>query len=288
MEVMTKPNLTGEYVTASFGGSAGLPVMEDGTEYQAEQTTAGGKMRVVGTAVEYGVVGQFWSGAIRIAAGAFDGEWQDKKKKSATRDVMGLAFHDSGRPLARTANNTMDLEFAEDKVTYEMRLNPDSMTAQDVWAMLQRGDVTASSIGFSIEAMEWVKGTDNGLDAESDAEIDIVEVTAGIIHEVSIVAQGAFGGASSRPVSASRTAVLEQGVEDDTEQAEWESPSLDLAEGGAGDDGGSGKKIVGGCSEPDDGGEHADREELNQQFQQELEAWLRSEEDAMRKRGIIN
>ena len=280
MTAMERPNLTGEFVTASFGGGASIPVMEDGTEYEADKTTAGGKMRVVGTALEYGITGQFWAGAIRIAAGAFDSGGQHKKRKSATRDVMGLAFHDSGRPLARTANNTLDLEFAEDKVTYEMRLNPDSITAQDVWAMLQRGDVTASSIGFTIEAMEWVKGTDNGLDAEeASAEIDIMEVTEGTIHEVSIVAQGAFARATSRPVSAVKELEKNNG-----EQAEWESPSTNIAESDTGDDGAS-REDNAGRAEPD--GELSASEEASRKEYEELEAWLNKQEIAMRKRGII-
>ena len=48
-----------------------------------------------------------------------------KKRNSRNRDVLGLAFHDSSRPLARQANNTLDMLYDEDKVRYEMRLNPE-------------------------------------------------------------------------------------------------------------------------------------------------------------------
>ena len=302
-----KPDLRGTFLTACFQGTSAPPRMEDGTLFKAAPATTGGEMRVVGTAVVFGITGWFWGGAIRIAKNAVDMNIADRKRKSQTRDVLGLGFHDAALPLARQANNTLDMRVLTDRVEYEMRLNPASQTAQDIYAMLLRGDVTAASIGFSIEDGDWVEGEDNSLETEIVAEeddIDIYEATAITIHEISLVAQGALGGATSRPVAgavplasqATAPAVGEVATDvvtgtDLTAMSETDGivadndtepdASADQPEGHPGDDPGGGGTADDRPQSDDDG------QQPDPGFnREEVEAWAADQKRRMRERRI--
>ena len=277
---MKPDTLVGEVLHARDGGLHRLfdRTGFDRIQAQADEGGKPGTMEVRGVAYEYGMVGYFpFFGAVRVAAGAIIEAPGTHRKY---RDIMGLYSHSSSQVLARKGNNTMDVIFGEDRVEYAMRLNPADSLARDVWARLMREDINASSIGFYISDGDWVEGYDNSLDADPDEaeKIDIFEVTEAVLIEVSLVAQGAFGGATSypaerkplAPVGAVATAVVagltaeevdarvEVGglfassetdaiVEADDEhqehfRAETEAVSDDIGTGDTGDVGGSGSE----------------------------------------------
>ena len=161
---------------------------------------------MLGTAVRYGVVGWFgfW-GAMRLEAGSVI-EAPGKHRKY--RDILALYSHNSDQVLGRAGAGTLGLAFGEDDITYEMSLNPADSLAQDVWARLVRGDINSASIGFIPVEGDWVEAADNSLDADpdEDAEIEVFAITKAELVEVSLVAQGAFAGATSAP-AAGRLAV---------------------------------------------------------------------------------
>lgn len=64
-------------------------------------------------------------------------------------DVRFQAEH-SGLALARTTNNTLRLRVDERGLYFEADLNPDVQAAKDLYALVERGDITQMSFGFTI------------------------------------------------------------------------------------------------------------------------------------------
>ena len=195
---MSRNSPIGQVIHARDGGLH-APLDRAGFDYiQAQETGGGRKMEVRGTALRYGVVGWFgfW-GALRVRSGAIV---EAPGRHPRYRAILGLYSHQAASVLASVGNQTMGVEYGEDRVEYWMMLNPNDPEAQSVWAKLVRGDVAAASVGILIVDGEWVRGYDNGLDAaEPGEEIDIFEVTAAELVEISLVAAPAFAGATSMP-----------------------------------------------------------------------------------------
>ena len=194
-----KFNPVGKLLHARDGGIH-TPLDRTAFDKVQAQAAAGDKpkrMEVAGVALRYGVVAHFFFGAMRLEKGSLI-EAPGRHRKY--RDMMALYSHNSEHVLGRTGNNTFEVAFGEDEVTYRMRLNPDDPMAQSVWARILREDVNASSIGFVPIKVEWVEDFDNSLDAEeAGTKIDILSVTEAHLLEISLVGQGAMAGATSYP-----------------------------------------------------------------------------------------
>lgn len=64
-------------------------------------------------------------------------------------DVRFQIEHD-GLALARTANNTLRLRVDERGLYFEADLNPNVQASRDLYALVERGDITQMSFGFLI------------------------------------------------------------------------------------------------------------------------------------------
>lgn len=64
-------------------------------------------------------------------------------------DVRFQAEH-SGLALARTTNNTLRLRVDERGLYFEADLNPNVQASRDLYALVERGDITQMSFGFTI------------------------------------------------------------------------------------------------------------------------------------------
>lgn len=73
------------------------------------------------------------------------------------RDVMGLYSHDRSSILARTRNGSLLLRENSHGLFFELRL-PNTQLGRDVEALVDRGDITQMSFGFSVPARgdDWV------------------------------------------------------------------------------------------------------------------------------------
>ena len=196
-----RQNPLGQLFHARDGGLHS-PLDAAGLDFVAAQNAQGDrKWKVLGTAVRYGVVGHFgfW-GAMRLEAGSVV-EAPGKHRKY--RDVLGLYAHNSDQVLARVGSGTLALAYSDEDITYEMELNQRDTLAADVWARLTRGDINSASIGFIPVDGDWVEAADNSLDADPDEEddIEVFAITRAELIEVSLVAQGAFAGATSAPAA---------------------------------------------------------------------------------------
>jgi HK97 family phage prohead protease/HK97 family phage major capsid protein len=85
----------------------------------------------------------------RIQRGAFDGRLDD--------DVRLLFNHDNNMPFARTTNGTLKLSVDERGLYYKANVI-DTQAGRDLYAMVQRGDVTQSSFAFSISERSYDDG----------------------------------------------------------------------------------------------------------------------------------
>ena len=183
-------------------GGLHAPLDAAGLDFVAAQSANGEKKwQVLGTAVRYGVVGWFgFFGAMRLEAGAIvEAPGKDKRY----RDVLALYSHNSDQVLGRVGSGSLALAYGEDEITYSLKLNPADSLAADVWARLVRGDINSASIGFVPIEGDFVEAADNSLDADpdNDEDVEVFAVTKAELIEVSLVAQGAFAGATSAPAA---------------------------------------------------------------------------------------
>jgi len=84
----------------------------------------------------------------KIAPGAFDRTIAQKS------DVRSLVNHDPNRPLGRTKNSTLRLWQDDRGLGYEVEPNPNTSIGRDAVALVDRGDMDASSIGFRVRRQD--------------------------------------------------------------------------------------------------------------------------------------
>ena len=156
-----------------------------------------GELPISGVACDYDKVGSFGPKLkVAIAPGAAS-KTLKAKMDSAKRDILGLVSHDSTRVIARTGNGTLKFEENADHLAYQMHLNPEDPDAVSVFAKVKRGDYNAASIGFGILEGENTKMVDNSLEASSDEPVRVVYAKEIELAELSVLAQGAFSGATA-------------------------------------------------------------------------------------------
>ncbi len=93
------------------------------------------------------VIGGMWGFREQIAPGAFDSALKED-------DVRALFNHDPNQLLGRTTNDTLKLSVDKKGLRYHVEL-PDTAVARDVRTLIQRGDVTGSSFGFTVTDDSW-------------------------------------------------------------------------------------------------------------------------------------
>ena len=81
-----------------------------------------------------------------IAPGAFDNTLSD--------DIRALVNHDSTLVLGRTAAHTLELTQDERGLFGRIKINPNDSDAMNLYARVQRGDVSQCSFGFDISSEE--------------------------------------------------------------------------------------------------------------------------------------
>lgn len=113
---------------------------------------------------------ELWSGCFeKIATGAFE-------KSLKNNDIRCLFNHDSGFVLGRTASNTLELRTDSYGLWGRVKINPNDSQAMDVYARVQRGDISGCSFGFNPVNEETENRDDNVLFTIKEADV----------HEVSI------------------------------------------------------------------------------------------------------
>lgn len=109
-----------------------------------------------------------------IAPGAFD--------SAMSGDVRALVDHDSGRVIGRTKSGTLRL--AQDTKGLKIEVDvPDTSDGNDLWTLVERGDISGMSFGFRVTKQTW---------NDTDPENPIRVIQAVDLYEVSAVAFPAY------------------------------------------------------------------------------------------------
>ena len=99
---------------------------------------------------------QLWEGASEIIKpGAFT--------NSVSGDVRALINHDTTLVLGRTKPGTLTLRQDERGLWGSIRINRDDVDAMNLYARVQRGDVSQCSFGFDIKSEEFIENPDGSV-----------------------------------------------------------------------------------------------------------------------------
>ena len=90
-------------------------------------------------------------------------------------DVRALVDHDAGRVIGRTKSGT--LRMSQDATGLRVEIDvPDTTDGNDLWTLVDRGDISGMSISFRALKQEWDESQDPPLRTITDAEL--IEVSA--------------------------------------------------------------------------------------------------------------
>lgn len=125
---------------------------------------------------------EIWPGCFeQIAPGAF--------ASSLSGDVRALINHETRLVLGRTVAGTLTLREDETGLYGEIKINEHDSDAMNLYARVQRGDVTQCSFGFDIVAEDYV--------AEPDGVSCTWTIRDVVLYEVSIVTFPAYEATSA-------------------------------------------------------------------------------------------
>lgn len=110
-------------------------------------------------------IGGWWTE--RIAPGAF--------AETISGDVRALVDHDMGRVIGRTKSGTLRL--AEDSKGLRVEIDiPNTTDGNDLWELVERGDISGMSFGFSVTKQSWDETIDPP--TRTIEAVDLFEVSA--------------------------------------------------------------------------------------------------------------
>lgn len=115
----------------------------------------GGERRIEGYFSVFDSGYELWPGAVEtIGPHAFDGAVND--------DIRCLVDHDTRLVLGRTTAGTLTLRVDDHGLWGSVLINPEDGDAMNLYARVQRGDVSQCSFGFVIleESTEWLENGD--------------------------------------------------------------------------------------------------------------------------------
>ncbi|RJQ25531.1 MAG: HK97 family phage prohead protease [Peptococcaceae bacterium] len=125
----------------------GLP-----TQFRAAE--ANGEKYIEGYFAVFGGVYELWPGATEsIAETAFDGALSD--------DIRALIDHETRLVLGRNKAGTLELKVDAQGLWGRVKINPSDQDAMNLYARVERGDITHCSFGFDILEEETTWG-ENG------------------------------------------------------------------------------------------------------------------------------
>ena len=115
-----------------------------------------GERRIEGYFNVFGDTYELWPGATEsVDPHAFDGALQD--------DIRALVTHDTRLVIGRTTAGTLTLRADEYGLWGSVLVNPEDQDAMNLYARVQRGDVSQCSFGFDILDEETTFGEDGSV-----------------------------------------------------------------------------------------------------------------------------
>lgn len=139
-----------------------------GVALGVETRAADGKRTLIGYAAVWNsdtTIGDYF--VERIAPGAFS--------KAIGGDILALYDHDMGRVLGRTKSKTLRLSEDDHGLKVEIDV-PNTSDGNDLWTLVERGDVAGMSFAFRATKQEWDDTHD--IPHRTVIEAELYEVTA--------------------------------------------------------------------------------------------------------------
>ena len=116
----------------------------------------GGALYIEGYFAVFDSPYELWEGAVEIVKpGAFAG--------CLSQDVRALINHDTTLVLGRTKSGTLSLKEDSRGLWGSIQINRDDVDAMNLYARVQRGDVSQCSFGFDIKSEEFVENPDGSV-----------------------------------------------------------------------------------------------------------------------------
>lgn len=140
------------------------------------------------------------------------GGFVEQIKPGAFRDILAtnpdvhlVSQHDQGRPLARTANGTLELRETEDGLVVWARINTQTSYGKDEVVKLRDGLVDGMSFAFTVnpDGETWSTREDGTVLRE------ITQVSG--LYDVSVVSQGAYPAARAELVARAYERAVQEG-----------------------------------------------------------------------------
>lgn len=155
--------------------------------------------RLEGYAATFGAEARIRDYTETIARGAFSASLAERN------DVLALVDHDTSRVLARTKSGTLRLAEDSRGLGFDLDL-PNTTAANDVLALVERGDLGGMSFAFTVR--------DGGEEWNGDRR----ELRSLTLHEISVVSawpayEGTLVQARARPVLRPRLALARRFLE---------------------------------------------------------------------------
>ena len=152
------------------------------TELRADSGSDGAKF-ITGHGAVFNQEAEIWDGIFEVVRpGAFLSTLQ-------TEDVRALFNHEPNLILGRNRAGTLQLSEDEIGLAYRILVNPQVTYANDLYASLQRGDISQSSYAFLPVSERWTQREDGS---------ELRELFAVQLFDVSPVTYPAFVGADSQ------------------------------------------------------------------------------------------
>jgi uncharacterized protein len=122
------------------------------------------------------------------------GKWATRIKPFAfseslkSADIKVFYNHDKGKIVARRKNDTLKIKESEEGVQVEVVFPSEKMTTlqSDVYEEVSQGLTSQMSFGVRVTGDKWFTETFDGV------EVDVREIQAGEVFEVSVVSEPAF------------------------------------------------------------------------------------------------
>jgi HK97 family phage prohead protease len=133
-----------------------------------------GKRTLIGYAAKFerlAMIGSYFQE--KIAPGAFS--------TAIGGDIRALVDHDPGRVIGRTKSGTLRL--SEDGTGLRVEIDvPDTTDGNDLWVLVERGDISGMSFGFRVTKETW----------DETGDVPVRTIQAVELFEVSAVAWPAY------------------------------------------------------------------------------------------------
>lgn len=144
--------------------------------FVTREADVGGDREIACYFAVYNTIYPMWPGESEtIAPGAFDG--------CEKRDIRALIDHDTRLVLGRTSADTLILTPDEKGLFGVIKVNENDSDAMNLYARVQRGDVTQCSFGFDIDQIAYETQEDGSV-------LDVIQRVT--LYEVSIVTFPAY------------------------------------------------------------------------------------------------